>query len=115
VRARELVETLKGVKSSVGFQVLTGKKVVEARPVGATKGNAASHWIERVRPDFVLAAGDDATDEDLFAALPASAWSIRIGLEDSKARFNLEDPERLRSLLEDLAATDPAGVEVRPG
>jgi trehalose 6-phosphate synthase/phosphatase len=102
VRARELVEALREVRGATGVHVLAGNRVVEARPLGATKGDAASRWIARSAPEFLFAAGDDATDEDMFRVLPEEAWSVRIGLADSRARYALETPERLRALLESL-------------
>ena len=103
VRARELVDALQGVRVSGAYRVLSGNRVVEVRPSGATKGDAASRWLARVRPDFVLAAGDDTTDEELFHALPSTSLSIRVGLGESMARFNVESPAALLDLLEDLA------------
>jgi trehalose 6-phosphate synthase/phosphatase len=103
VRARELAGALREIKSSARLQVLSGNRVVEVRPRDATKGHAAARWIARASPDFVLAAGDDVTDEDLFAALPPSAVSIRVGLGDSQAHYNVEDPDGLLALLAELA------------
>ena len=57
---------------------------------GANKGAAAGRWLGRGPYDLVLAAGDDTTDEDLFAALPARAWSLRVGLGETRARFSLQ-------------------------
>jgi len=102
-RARELTEALASVGLGSDGQVLLGKKVVEARSLQATKGAAARHWLASRTWSFLLAAGDDATDEDLFAALPESAWSLRVGPEPSRARFNVDDVSSLRALLEDLA------------
>jgi trehalose 6-phosphate synthase/phosphatase len=106
-RARELIEALRDVKSVTGVSVLAGNKVIEARPVGTTKGSAARRLLDLVRPDFVLAAGDDETDEDLFAALPDSALGIRVGPGDSRARYNIEGPAQLRSWLSELASRGP--------
>ena len=51
---------------------------------------------------FVLAAGDDVTDEDLFGALPSSAWSLRVGPGESRARFSVSGPSDLLEILEEL-------------
>ncbi len=48
------------------------------------------------------------TDEDLFATLPAGAWSVRVGLGESRAGFNVDGPEDLRDLLASLAAAAEA-------
>jgi trehalose 6-phosphate synthase/phosphatase len=103
VRARELIEALRDWKGGAGVHVLRGKKVVEVRPAGTSKADAVARWVGSVRPDFVLAAGDDETDEEMFAVLPDGALSIRVGLGDSRARFNVEDPAALRDFLSELA------------
>jgi len=55
-------------------------------------------------PDFMLAAGDDATDEDLFALMPATAWTIHVGENQTRARYRLPGPEQFRRLLDSLVA-----------
>ena len=105
-RARELTEVLRQLTASSGLHVLRGKKVVEVKPSGADKGSAAVRWLSRHRGGFVLAAGDDETDENLFAALPPTAISICVGAGPSRARFNVEDPAQMATLLAELVATD---------
>jgi trehalose 6-phosphate synthase/phosphatase len=51
---------------------------------------------------FLLAIGDDRTDEDLFATLPAGAASIHVGSGDSRAGYRLLDVGRVRELLKAL-------------
>jgi trehalose 6-phosphate synthase/phosphatase len=99
IRARELTDALVHFTSNLGLGVLEGNKVVEIKNAGINKGNAALKWINREKYKFILAAGDDRTDEDIFAALPESAWSIKIGVPPSKARFHLDTPADMRSLL----------------
>ncbi len=110
-REAELVEALGALLRGGPLGVLRGSKVVEVRANAANKGAAAGRWLGRGPYDVVLAAGDDTTDEDLFAALPPSAWSLRVGLGETRARFNVVDAAELRLLLEDLApvagATEP--------
>ena len=62
----------------------------------------AKLWLSRQKWDFIFAAGDDYTDEDLFMVLPESAYSIRVGHGVSKARFNLDSVSELRLLIEEL-------------
>ena len=61
--------------------------VIEVRNSGINKGTAALEWLERRAPDFILAAGDDRTDEDTFEVLPPDAWTVRVGEARSRARF----------------------------
>src|SRR2546427_819054 len=75
--AKDLVDVLTTLAANLDLQVLPGDKVVEIRRAGADKG---THFVTRLgrEPwDFIFAAGDDWTDEALFAALPRSAFSIR--------------------------------------
>ena len=52
--------------------------------------------------DFLLAAGDDVTDENLFDTLPDSVYSIKIGSGSSAAKYNLNSFRSMRSLLKKL-------------
>jgi trehalose 6-phosphate synthase/phosphatase len=55
-------------------------------------------------PDFILAMGDDRTDEDLFERLPESAWTVKVGRGETRARFTLADPAAARQALARLPA-----------
>lgn len=98
-RAKELIDDVVSYTANFDVQVLEGKKVVEVRNSAVNKGGAALHALETVQPDFVLAAGDDQTDEDLFRALPRSANTIRIGQPHSLATFHLQDHQEMRRVL----------------
>jgi len=95
----ELKDQLTNFVANMDVQVLQGSKVVEVRNARANKGAASLHWISKIACEFVLAAGDDWTDEDLFAALPESACSIRVGLAETRARYNVRDQDELLRLL----------------
>ena len=56
-------------------------------------------WLRRLGAEFVLAIGDDWTDEDLFRALPATAYSVRVGLAQTAARYYLNSHMAVRRLL----------------
>jgi trehalose 6-phosphate synthase/phosphatase len=101
--ARELAQHLVESFAAKPIEVHAGKKALEVRPYGVSKGRAYRVLVERLGPfDFTLAAGDDRSDEDLFEALPQGAWSILVGDERSRARFRVESPARLRDFLERL-------------
>jgi hypothetical protein len=53
-----------------------------------------------------MAAGDDVTDEDLFAQLPESAWSIHVGRNESRAKYYLPGPDEMLALLAQLLIPD---------
>lgn len=60
-------------------ELLEGVKVLEVRRRGTNKGNVVAPVLAQAPEAAVLAAGDDTTDEDLFAALPKGALAIRVG------------------------------------
>jgi trehalose 6-phosphate synthase/phosphatase len=103
LRARELVSDLQNLTANLDLQVLEGSKVVEVKNAGIDKGRAALRWISREDWDFVLAIGDDWTDEDVFRVLPATAWSIKVGIAASAAKYNLSSPSQVRHLLTEMA------------
>jgi trehalose 6-phosphate synthase/phosphatase len=98
--ANELVATLENLLGGTELAVLHGNKVVEVRYAWANKGEVAAHLRARSRRgSFVLAMGDDRTDEDMFSRLPRSAWTIRVGSGSTSARFRLKDPAAAVGLL----------------
>ncbi len=102
-RARELKDALLNITENFNLTILEGSKVIEVKPANINKGRAAMRWIDDLGPwDFVMAAGDDWTDEALFEALPQEAYSIKVGFGLSKARFNMDSPQRVRGLLKEM-------------
>ena len=101
-QAGELYQHLGEVLSGQGLDVLAGNKVIEVRPTGLNKGMAARTIMERytTRPDWILAAGDDTTDEDLFRAMPAQALTLLVGERPSSAHFRLPSCSAMLDCLE---------------
>jgi len=84
------------------IEILEGNKVLEVKCGKYNKGQAAETLIKDKKFDFMLAAGDDKTDEFLFKALPDSAYTIRVGLSSSFARYNVSDFSYLLKLLKEM-------------
>ncbi len=103
LRVKELKDDLVNFTANMDVQILQGSKVVEARCAGVNKGTAGMYFISKNNFDFTLAVGDDYTDEDLFKVVPAAAYSIKIGMTQSYARFNLHSYIEATNLLEQLA------------
>ena len=105
--ASYLVEALGGEP----LEVLRGDNVVEVRPRGIDKGSAVTELL-RAEPQgtLLLAAGDDRTDEDLFERLPARALTLLVGKRGSAARYRLDNPASLRTLLGELLDALPLGT-----
>jgi trehalose 6-phosphate synthase/phosphatase len=103
IRTRELTSHLKYLAGNKNLQVLEGNMVVEIKNSEVNKGRAAELWIKKNPADFVLAIGDDWTDEDTFIAMPESAYSIKVGSTASAAKFSIDSPTEVRSLLTALS------------
>jgi trehalose 6-phosphate synthase/phosphatase len=106
MRARELVETINYLIANMNLQLLEGSKVVEVKNSEISKGRTALHWIEKNKADFILAIGDDWTDEDIFSVLPDWAYSIKVGHGSSAAKFRIKSPMEVRQLLKAILERD---------
>jgi len=102
LRANELMGTLRYYTSDKGLQVLPGDKVIEVKNVEINKGRAALSWLHDSHFDFVMAIGDDHTDEDIFKALPENAITIKVGSQVSAARYYLRNFQEVRQFLTTL-------------
>ncbi|MBC8526433.1 MAG: bifunctional alpha,alpha-trehalose-phosphate synthase (UDP-forming)/trehalose-phosphatase [Candidatus Cloacimonetes bacterium] len=108
VRNMELKDALLSLTDNLNLGVLEGNKIIEIKKVGINKGRAALKWNSPSNPlenkdwNFILAIGDDVTDEDVFNILPKSAYSIKVGLTHSQARFNLDSVKSVKLLIKEL-------------
>jgi len=108
-RANELRLHLGQLLSNQPVEILAGNKVVEIRPYGINKSRVVPSFTPEQRAKTtILALGDDRTDEDLFAALPADAISIRVGPGPTRAHSRLDSVSAVRAFLSSL--TIPAAV-----
>jgi len=102
IRAKELMDDLISLTANIDIQISQGSKVIEIRNSGINKGVAATYFISKGNYDFVLAIGDDWTDEDLFKILPIKSYSIKAGISSSYAKFNLKDYREVRQLINEF-------------
>jgi len=103
LRAQELMDDLSAYTRNIDVQVLEGNKVIEIRNTGINKGTASLEWLGPHMPEFILGVGDDWTDEDLFRALPPSAFSVRVGLAKTSAQYHLANHAAVRRLLKEMS------------
>jgi trehalose 6-phosphate synthase/phosphatase len=103
VRAGEMKRELIDVIDSDDVSVHSGDKIIEIKPNGINKGYAAAELEALYPSDFVLAAGDDYTDEDMFKELPEHSFTIKVGSGDTKARAQLQTVEEITALLDELS------------
>jgi trehalose 6-phosphate synthase/phosphatase len=95
-RAQELLWQLKNyIQPELNLQVIDGNKVVEVKKTAFNKGTASRMFVGNGEFDFILAIGDDTTDEDMFEALPETAFTIKIGDDLSAARNHIRSQEEV--------------------
>ena len=107
--AGELISILEGMLSETEVSAVRGRKCVEVRPLWINKGQIVQYLLNAyATSDFYCAIGDDKTDEDMFARMPAEAWTIRVGKGHSGARNYLPDPAAVRAMLARFAEANSA-------
>ena len=104
--AQELKFELNNLLLQTNMEVLDGNKVVEVRAKAANKGAAVLASLDDAKYEFILAAGDDWTDEDMFQILPDDALTIRIGVRPTAAHYMVKEQAELIALLEKMAQVE---------
>ncbi|RCR71442.1 bifunctional alpha,alpha-trehalose-phosphate synthase (UDP-forming)/trehalose-phosphatase [Larkinella punicea] len=104
VRSRELITTLENLLP-YQLRVIDGNCVVEIKSTETDKGKVAKQ-LSLARPyDFVLAIGDDRTDEDMFTALTLeNQYTVKVGPGSTHAAHRVENVQEVLALLKDFSA-----------
>lgn len=102
LRIPELINELLILTKDMELNLILGDKIIEVRPSGIDKGVAANIFLKDKNYDFILAIGDDTTDEDLFRALPENAITIKVGIGKSFAKYCAKSYMEVRNLIEYL-------------
>ncbi len=102
LKIAELINDLLPITKDRQLNLVLGDKVVEVRPSGIDKGVAANIFLKDKNYDFILAVGDDTTDEDLFKALPENAITVKVGMGKSMAKYSAKSYLEVRNLIEYL-------------
>jgi trehalose 6-phosphate synthase/phosphatase len=99
LRALELIADLSNLLWNQELEILEGSKVIEVKVAGINKGKAAFNYMQGKSYDFILAMGDDWTDEYLFREMPEPAITIKVGTSRSSAKYYIENYREVRNLL----------------
>lgn len=102
LRSLELKDDLTSFTANHNLEIMEGNKVIEIKTSGINKGRAASFFVGDNIYDFTLAIGDDWTDEYLFEAMPEKSFTIKVGMGNTLASYNVEDHKVVRNLLKSL-------------
>ncbi|MFZ1248801.1 MAG: trehalose-phosphatase, partial [Candidatus Saccharimonadales bacterium] len=96
-----LRKLLKPIAKQDNLHIKDGKKVIEVNHLDISKGHVTQEWLLSDH-DFIMAIGDDTTDEDMFKILPPESYSIKVGRGLSAANYRLPDPAAVHTLLRKL-------------
>lgn len=89
MRVQQLIESLVTPCTREHLQLMKGNKILEIKHPDFTKGSEVHRLLNGNNHDFIMAIGDDVTDEDMFLALPHGAVTIKIGTFSEFSKFNL--------------------------
>ena len=106
LRTQELKNALVMLTTNLNIGIFEGHKILEVKHLSANKGTAVSDWLNHAKWDFVLVAGDDYTDEDMFNAVDEKAFTIHIGHGPSKALYHTGNVNSFREFLNELRKPD---------
>jgi trehalose 6-phosphate synthase/phosphatase len=98
-RSWELKDELRTLTSNLNLEIMDGDKVLEIKYSGINKGRAALQKMGNKKYDFILAVGDDWTDEYTFEAMPENAFTIKVGTKTTSAAYYIESIELVREIL----------------
>lgn len=102
LRVTQLINSLLNPCARHNLQIMKGNKIVEVKGSDISKGSEANRLINKDTYDFIMAIGDDTTDEEMFMALPKNSITIKVGQSSNAALYNLPTQEQTLLFLEKL-------------
>lgn len=106
--ANKLFFELEEAMTGQPVQVNWGKKVIEVKSIHANKGYFVQQWIQgqSQKPDYVVAIGDDTTDEDMFNVLQdrkdIKPFCIKVGKEKTDAHYFIREQNNVNLFLQNF-------------
>lgn len=105
-RAKGLLSELTSVSANLPVSVHHGQKIVEVASQLVNKGVACNLLLKMWKPDVAFAAGDDQTDETMFAIKPKNLdhfHTVKVGSGATRAEHRTT-MKLLREFLEELSS-----------
>ena len=101
-RRASLRRTLENAINKDELAVYAGNKIVEVKAKSINKGEIVDNALKGKYYDFILTIGDDYTDEDMFKASGEEAISIKVGHEETLAKYKVRSVKEVIKLLNSL-------------
>jgi trehalose 6-phosphate synthase/phosphatase len=90
-----LKHVLKPYLKKFGVKLYQGNKILEIKNPIVNKGAGIAQWLNSPY-DFIVIAGDDYTDEDMFRALHGrQATTIKVGSGKTLAKYRVSDSKQI--------------------
>ena len=96
------IETVLNSLLTDQFQILNLDKAIEVTSRKFDKGSALNELTKNKNYDHIVCIGDDITDENMFKNLDENSTTIKVGIKKTHAKFYIDDPEAVVSLLNDI-------------
>lgn len=104
VRAERALAQLRERLRSVDVRLKEGHAVVELMAVATSKATAMKRFCQRHGARSLAFIGDDLTDEEVFRSSSPADITVRVGSGATSARYRLDGPQAVRTLLQHLAS-----------
>ncbi|MBI9093220.1 MAG: bifunctional alpha,alpha-trehalose-phosphate synthase (UDP-forming)/trehalose-phosphatase [Desulfobacterium sp.] len=102
-KAHQLLNELYSTLSNLPVEIRHGHKIVEVSSVLINKGLAMQRFLADNEYQYVLCAGDDETDENMFKVAADNIQSFKIGKGQTSARNQIASPKAFRHFLTETA------------
>lgn len=102
LRVNQLFNSLITPCSRHNMQIMKGNKIIEIKSTDSSKGSEAKRLLKKDNYDFVMAIGDDTTDEDMFSALPENAITVKVGRNSKVSKYNIPTQKQTLEFLYQL-------------
>jgi trehalose 6-phosphate synthase/phosphatase len=98
----ELFDVLSDLTANTDLLVKNINNGLEVKNMYINKGLPVLYFL-RKHYQFILSAGDDTIDEEMFEALPDNSISIKVGSGSTRAKYFVKDTREMLDLLERLS------------
>ena len=101
-KAKQLLDDLYSCTSSTPLDVKHGNKIVEVSSQNIRKDKAVLFFKQHYNYDYLICAGDDVTDENMFRIKNIDMTSFKIGIGRTGAQHYLDSSKDLKLFLGEL-------------
>ena len=105
-QANKLAEELNIGLANLPVTIIHGKKIIEVKAIEANKGSFIKWYLSQKNINtfsYLLAIGDDKTDEDMFQSLPHdNGFSVKVGEPPTLAKYTIRSQEFVNSFLSEI-------------